>query len=105
MAEKAIQEFKSALMSKFGSDVALIQLFGSRARGDARQDSDMDILVVLKEPQEDQISFIYDTAMRLSGEHGTYLSVKIFSKKEFEYYKSIPTMFISNVLREGIKLA
>lgn len=102
--KKAVIEFKSNLLSKLGKEVVSIRLFGSKARGDFRKDSDIDILVVLKDPKEDEIDYIYDLAMSLDIKYSFYLSVKIFSKKEYEYYKSIPTLFIENVLKEGINL-
>lgn len=102
--KKAIREFKSQLSQKLGKDIISIQLFGSRARGNSGKNSDIDILVVLKKPTEEQINYIYDVAMRLTVQYGVYLSVKIFSQKEFNYYKSIPTLFIRNVLREGVSI-
>lgn len=102
--QKAVDDFKNQLLNKLGGSVLSVQLFGSKARGDFNKESDIDILVVLKEPKEEQINFIYDAVMSLCGEYGVYLSVKVFSEKEFEYYKSIPTLFIRNVLREGVIL-
>lgn len=101
---KIIKNFSKQLSDKLKDNLVSIQLFGSRARGDFHKDSDIDILVVLKNPAEDQINFIYDTAMLSSCQYNVYLSVKIFSKKEFDYYKSIPTRFIQNVLKEGLLL-
>ncbi|NOY35562.1 MAG: nucleotidyltransferase domain-containing protein [bacterium] len=99
--KRAIRDFKAKLSDKFKRDIVSVQLFGSKARGDFNEDSDIDILVVLKQPTESQINYIYELATSLIGEYGVYLSVKIFSEKEFNYYKSIPTRFIMNVLREG----
>ena len=102
--EKVLKDFKEQLVGKLKDEVVFIQLFGSKARGDFHKDSDIDILVVLKNPAEDQINFIYDTVIFLSCRCNVYLSVKIFSEKEFNYYKSIPTRFIRNVLKEGVLL-
>ncbi len=43
---KALAEIKRALVERIGPDFRLI-LFGSRARGDAEPDSDVDLLVIL----------------------------------------------------------
>jgi len=102
--KKAIKDFKKQLSDKLGSNIVSVRLFGSKARGDFHKESDIDILVVLKQPTENQINFIYDTAMVLGNQYDVYLSVKIFSQKEFKYYKSIPTLFIQNILKEGFSI-
>lgn len=101
---EALAEFKEGIMQKLGEDVLFMRLFGSKARGDFQKESDTDILVVLKNPTEEQINYIYGAAMKAGSGHRIYLSVKIFSEKEFNYYKSIPTRFITNVLKEGVAL-
>ena len=100
--KKVIKDFKKQLSDKLEDDLVSVQLFGSKARGDFHKESDIDILVVLKNPLENQINFIYDTAISLSCKSNVYLSVKIFSQEEFNYYKSIPTRFIQNVLKDGM---
>jgi len=102
--EELAQKFKDHLRNKLGNEIVLINLFGSKARGDFHKESDIDILVVLRQPTEKQIDFIYDTAMIVAMASGIYLSVKIFSEEEFNYYRSIPTRFIKNVLEEGVAL-
>ncbi len=99
--KKAIKDFRDQLSNKFKKDIVSIQLFGSKARGDFTKDSDIDILVVLKQPSESQINYVYELITFLIGKYGIYLSVKIFSENEFNYYKNIPTRFIANVLKEG----
>ena len=102
--KKAVEEFKQLLINKLKGEVLLIQLFGSKARGDFHKDSDIDILVILKNASEKNKDIIYGMVTSLVRKYEIYLSVKIFSKEEFEYFKSIPTIFIQNVLREGIAL-
>lgn len=102
--EEIIKNLEKQLSDRLKSNLVSIRLFGSRARGDFHKESDMDILVVLKYPTENHINFIYDTAMLLNYQSNVYLSVKVFSLKELKYYKSIPTLFIQNLLKEGINI-
>lgn len=49
-AREAIEDFVREGKRNFGSDLVQVLIFGSHARGDATSDSDVDLLVVLKEP-------------------------------------------------------
>ncbi|HTI82140.1 MAG TPA: nucleotidyltransferase domain-containing protein [Acetobacteraceae bacterium] len=47
-ADPVLKRIKSALQDMYGDQIDRLILFGSRARGDARPDSDYDIAVFLK---------------------------------------------------------
>ncbi|MSO99719.1 MAG: nucleotidyltransferase domain-containing protein [Acetobacteraceae bacterium] len=43
-----LKRFRTALDAMYGDEIDRVVLFGSRARGDAREDSDYDVAVFLK---------------------------------------------------------
>jgi predicted nucleotidyltransferase len=43
----ALGRFRTALAAEFGAAIREVRLFGSHARGDASDDSDIDVLVIL----------------------------------------------------------
>ncbi|MEK7821959.1 MAG: nucleotidyltransferase domain-containing protein, partial [Planctomycetota bacterium] len=47
--DKVIKQLATTLRERFGTHLAKIILFGSRARGDYEPDSDYDVLVLLDE--------------------------------------------------------
>jgi len=79
-------------------------LFGSRARGDAREDSDWDLLILLDkskiEPSDfDKISYpLYE----LGWQEGEQFSPKLYTVKE--WLKRSFTPFYKNIEKEGIVL-
>ncbi len=81
-----------------------IYLFGSRCRDDWRPDSDYDILIVLEQKDRGIISRLYDIVMDILIDTGRLISLKIFVEEEFNRLKSIPTPFMENVMKEGIRL-
>ena len=73
-------------------------LFGSQARGDARPDSDWDLLLLLNKPQKEESDEDKTYKFVLMGwDYGTYLSIKIFTKEEWEKGKIFPFMIIRNI--------
>ncbi len=98
-----LKALHSGLNSALGERVEKVILYGSQARGDAYDDSDIDVLVVLKE------EFDYGEMLRctshlvaaLSLENDVVISRAFVSKAKYEQCK-VP--FLMNVRREGIAI-
>ena len=79
-------------------------LFGSRARGDNKKDSDWDILILIDKKVTNEIEDDFrDDLYNLELESGQIISTFIYSK---DYWKSslIYSPFYKNVINEGVKL-
>lgn len=80
-----------------------IWLFGSEARGDARPDSDVDLLILLDKEDisiEDEMR-ISDPLYKIELETGISINPFILSKK---LWGKIVTPFYENVMRERLAL-
>ena len=80
-------------------------LFGSQARGDAREDSDWDLLVVLNTEKrnfnEDYDKYAYPFA-KLGLKYNAPMSIQLFTTKDWEKQK--PSIFYKNIEKEGIEI-
>lgn len=100
---KVLEKVKLFLQATYHDNLDKVILFGSRARGDHRTDSDIDILIVLKEPfnysQEIEKTSIFISEVSL--EFDLVISRVFAEAKEFNL-KNTP--FFMNVRKEGVTL-
>jgi predicted nucleotidyltransferase len=97
----ALAEAKGRLEALYGDRLARVVLYGSYARGDARPDSDVDLLVVLRGPYNAYREIRRTGLLRLEVElaHGVDLSLQPYSEGEV-VTRTDP--FIQNVTRDGV---
>ncbi len=81
------------------ADPDRIVLFGSRARGDARPDSDVDLLVIKPsaEPRHRRAAPLYTKLADLPVE----VEIVVFTPEEVEDWSQVREAFVTTALREG----
>lgn len=96
-----IEEFKTRLREIYGKKLKNIILYGSWARGDAREHSDIDLAVLLEGEvnQGREIDRMIEIITDLQLRYNTLISVYPVSMKN---YRSINSPLLMNVHREGI---
>lgn len=103
MNDEVIKKFLEGI-NPVKEKVKLMYLYGSRTRDDWKPDSDYDILIVLEKKDRKVISTLYDSVIDILISTGRLISLKIFTESEYNRLSSIPTPFMSNVLKEGISI-
>lgn len=99
--EKELTEFISQARERFEDKIALIKLFGSGARGRLKEDSDLDLLVVVKEKPFKIRKVITSIGTDMFLKYGRLLSLKIYSEKDYEYLNELETPFMKIIAQEG----
>lgn len=100
--EKALKEFIKTIKTKHGAKIDRIILFGSYARGDYRQESDIDALVIWKGDEVEGWNFLEREAVEVLFKYGSFISLKIISPTEYSAMKEMNFPFIRNVSAEGV---
>jgi predicted nucleotidyltransferase len=88
------------------ADPETIILFGSRARGEARPDSDVDLLVVEKMPFSARRSRRKEIYRLTSALRHMPISkdILVYSRDEFEYWQDSLNHVVGRAKREGLVL-
>lgn len=103
---RIVNNFSEDVKEIFGDRLSKIILYGSYARGDFRENSDVDIMILVRIPDEEIIEFedrVYDFVFDIQMDTGTDISAIIKNEEHFEYWvDTLP--FYRNVRDEGIIL-
>lgn len=98
--------FATQVRKILGDRLSKVILYGSYARGDYREHSDVDIMVLVKMETEEIRKFenaIYDLAFDIEMGTGIDISPVIKSEEQYEYWvDTLP--FYRNVREEGVEI-
>jgi len=98
-----LAELRRELARLLGDQFIAAYLFGSRARGEHRPDSDLDVLVVVRGAVDygDLVRRTSESVSALSLKYDTVISRVFVSKERFERERS---PFLLNVRREAVEV-
>jgi len=100
--QAAVNEFVRRALRRFEDKIDNIILFGSVARGEAKEDSDIDILVVWKGDKLEGWDVLEDIAVDILLEYEQFISVKIIYPQEYLGMMDMGSSFIQNIKKEGV---
>jgi predicted nucleotidyltransferase len=102
---QAVAKFLEILQQHHPERVLQTVLFGSKARGDSRPWSDIDILIIVD--QDDwQFSHVISTiAARVSLEYDVLIGPRVIGQERWERMKQHRFGLYRNIVAEGIPLA
>jgi predicted nucleotidyltransferase len=97
---QVLQEFTQQLRLRFPD--AQVWAFGSRARGEAMPDSDLDVCVVLDQLDEQRDREISDIAWEVGFAHDMVISTVTFSRQEFTTGPLAVSPIVASILHDGV---
>jgi uncharacterized protein len=100
--QSALHRLNKELEANFG--LVDFRIFGSKARGDAVEDSDIDVMIELEDYTPAIESKLDDMIFSINLEHDTFISATIFDREELESGPLSESPIYKVIEREGIRL-
>jgi predicted nucleotidyltransferase len=100
--KSAIKQFKAVLQQTLSGQLIELKLFGSKARGDDRPDSDIDVLVIVANDDWRICDVVYGVATDILLQTDISISPKVVSENQLEQLKKEDTFFLRNISRDAI---
>ena len=102
ISDPVLRRFRAALDALYGDRIERVVLFGSRARGDAREDSDYDVAVFLKGLADrwPEIDRIIPLVTEILYEDGAFIHAMPHRAGSYEDRTSL----MREIRREGVDL-
>ena len=98
-ALKLAREVRERLTKELGQPVKVI-MYGSQARGDAKKDADIDLLVIIPSLNNPIRKKISNATWEVGFEAGRVICAVPTTPRDFEYYKILP--FYQTIRKEGV---
>ncbi len=101
---RALAGLRSYLTGRFGARLVDLRLFGSYARGDARPDSDVDVLVVVVDLSRTERRSILEQSVDLYFDHSLRVSPLALSESEYRELVDREYLIAQDIAEQGIAL-
>lgn len=93
------------LLDKCGTVISKIFLFGSAVRGDVNEESDVDLLIIVKDgDRHDWRRRFIEEVMPITCRLGRYISIKTFVEEDFKGLIELGSPLVKEVLSHGIQI-
>jgi len=77
--------------------------FGSRARGEAQWESDLDVCIVLEKVDQHTDRLIRDIAWEVGFENDRVITTVVMDREEFERGPMSASTLVANILQQGVR--
>lgn len=100
---RALESLKARLIAHFGAQFYQLRLFGSHARGEQHEESDVDVLILFETEQwgwDDEV--LFREIAKVDVEERLWLSAMTLSKRKYEQMLTDETGIALAIEEEGI---
>lgn len=98
----ALNDLKQSLKHDF--QLVDLRLYGSKARGTADADSDIDVMIELEELTPTFYDKVFDVVFDINLRHGVFISAVLFGRDELEAGPMSASPIFKAIERDGVRL-
>ncbi len=100
--KKAVRNFLAAVRLTYGAEIQYAAMFGSKARGDSTEYSDIDILLIVTNDHWKFQKAISKISSGIALKYGVALDVRMISAARWQYYAEIQAGLYKNISRDAV---
>ena len=100
--ERALKQLRGELFARYS--IIDFRIYGSKARGEERRDSDLDVMIEIPDYDRAIVDEIDDIVYRINLEHDVFISALVFGKDELEEGPMSEAPIYKVIQREGVPL-
>jgi len=100
----AVMEYVTRIRSRFPDRILAVVLFGSKARGDADPESDIDLFVLIDAESNEFRSELWRIASDVSLEYNVVLSPRVFGQARWAETRRIRLPLYRAIVADGVPL-
>jgi predicted nucleotidyltransferase len=100
----AVAEYIARICDRFSERIVAVMLFGSKARGDAEVESDLDLLVLVDVQTNSFRSELWRLAADVSLAHNVVLSPRVFDRTRWDEARRLRLPLYRAIVADGIPL-
>jgi predicted nucleotidyltransferase len=100
----ALREYLQRLRQEYGREVLSVKLYGSKARGDYHEDSDLDLLVRVRQDDRQVYTNLYLIASDIELKYDLILGMMLVGPTHYDLMRKSGEPLYKNVQREGVEL-
>ncbi len=106
LEREAVDRYVRVLGERLGPRLVRAILFGSRARGEGHEESDLDVAVVVRGPEREVYRQVYDlaAAVNMEYDYGVRLAPLLLSEETLEDLRDRELAIAGAILEEGVPL-
>lgn len=102
--EKALREFSARVKSALGKNLLDLKLFGSKSTGKFHDESDIDVLLIITNRDEQTMDTISEVLLDVELKYNSRLSPVVLTAAEFLQNQKHHTLFYHEVARYGVTI-
>ena len=101
--EDVLKEFKERLRMVYKNNLKEVILYGSVARGESTEESDIDVLVVLSKIVnfDEEFNKIFEIELEIARKYDDKIMISALPVSEEDYHSRFTPLFL-NIRKEGI---